>query len=71
MTATVAYIPELIEKIALFCGRDTRVKLLLTCRSFFAVVAPLIWRKIKGIEKLLCLIQGVTINPISRTHRLV
>ncbi|KAG8699586.1 hypothetical protein FRC09_006522 [Ceratobasidium sp. 395] len=63
MSSDVAQVSELVQKIALYCDQETRKTLLTSCRSFFDFVAPLIWRDIKGAEKLFLLISGATSDP--------
>ncbi|KAG9093026.1 hypothetical protein FS749_015236 [Ceratobasidium sp. UAMH 11750] len=62
MSTKVAHISELVHNIALLCDSNTRIKLLSSCRSFFAFVAPLIWGNLEGAEKLLYLIEGISFD---------
>ncbi|KAG8783120.1 hypothetical protein FRC12_020074 [Ceratobasidium sp. 428] len=64
MAVNVGKVPELIGNIAQHCSSTTRTKLLLCCRRFFPLVALPLWRNIKGAEKILLLIEGVTSQSV-------
>ncbi|KAG8758436.1 hypothetical protein FRC12_010013 [Ceratobasidium sp. 428] len=62
MSTRLDHVEELVLMISRFSDSRTRVALLLTCKRFFDWVVPVVWKKVKGAEILLSLIEGAEVE---------
>jgi hypothetical protein len=62
MSELLGQIPELIQAISNLARPKTSVALMLSCRSYFDLLAPLLWENLTGAEILLSLIDGAKTN---------
>jgi hypothetical protein len=61
MTAILSQIPELIQAVSNIAGPKSSVALMLSCKGFFDLLAPLLWENMTGAEILFSLIEGANI----------
>jgi hypothetical protein len=62
MSARLGQIPELIQAVSSLGGPRTSVALMLSCKDFFNLLAPLLWKDLKGAEILFSLVEGAKIG---------
>ncbi|KAG8744364.1 hypothetical protein FRC10_010251 [Ceratobasidium sp. 414] len=69
MSVMLGQIPELIQALSKFADSKTSVALMLSCKGFFNILAPLVWEMLKGSEIVFSLIAGakITVLPTSMT----
>ncbi|EUC65134.1 hypothetical protein RSOL_498750, partial [Rhizoctonia solani AG-3 Rhs1AP] len=65
----VLLLPEIIQKTASYCGYREQRDLAYTCRWFFSLVAPVIWKEVRGVETVIKLIPGAKISKLYNTRR--
>lgn len=61
-TCRVSEVPELIGLICSDMEHSHLAKLLMVSRSIFYCVAPLIWKNVSGITRLLSLLPSLDLN---------
>ncbi|CAE6384362.1 unnamed protein product [Rhizoctonia solani] len=65
----VLLLPEIIQKTASYCGYREQRDLAYTCRWFFSLVAPVIWKEVRGVETVIKLIPGAKVSKLYNTRR--
>lgn len=63
-TCRVSEVPELIGLICSFTEKSNLPNLLTVSRRFFYCVAPLIWKDVVGLKKLLDLLPRIDLENI-------
>jgi hypothetical protein len=71
MSARLGQIPELIQAVSTLASPQTSVALMLSCKSFFDLLAPLLWGDLKGAEILFTLVQGAKVTVEARIVSIV
>jgi hypothetical protein len=71
MSAKLGQIPELIQAVSSLASPKTSVALMLSCKSFFDLLAPLLWDDLRGAEILFSLVEGAEIKKKPKATSIV